>query len=300
MERGLTLNNRELSCCTLGKEQKNAHNTSQRGVAIIFALFALSAIATLALSVTKNAIAYTYLNRGLNDALNLSATLRMLITPPTSQIKRGCQEQTVSGIDIAGIKTPSQLISVCTNGKEPFTSNQKNFTLHSAPDFSTLLRAASICPEQRSKTTQTRFYAPYATYSCLYTKTPIQGAISLDNIIGNNLQIDDGATEVTTLIATPGSLELSGALLLFTDTVIATGGDIKIPKVQMRTESSLSNITLTVISAHGDISIGELRGDIRLLAYSRRLLSVPPSGLPDRVILPILRADSISGVIGAS
>lgn len=300
MERDLTVNGTEQSLSILSTPLKNTGRASQRGVAIIFALFALSAIAILALNVTKNATAYSYLKRGVNDGLTLNTSIRSLITPPTNVTIRGCEEQTVSGIDIAGIKTPSQLISVCINGKEPFTSNQKSFPLHSAPDFSKLLMAASTCPDKRIRATQSTFYAPYATYSCLYTKTSIQGAVSLDNIIGDDVQIDDGATKVTTLIATPGSVELTGALLLSTDTLIATGGDIKIPKIHIRNGSSLGNIALTVISAHGDIHIGELRGDVRLLAYTRRLLSVPPSGLPDRVILPILRADSISGIIGTN
>jgi hypothetical protein len=282
------------------KGPTNSTTSSQRGVAIIFALFALSAIASLALNLTKNSVGYTYLQRGFNNGLDLSTLLRAAITPPKSVTKRGCEEQTVVAGDIAGIKTPRQVIYVCTNGDAPYASNQKIFPLNKSPDFNEILKNASICSEGRTKTTQNRFYSPYATYNCIYTKAPISGVISLDNIVGENLKISEGASDATTIIATPGALDLSNTLLISTDTVITTGGDIRIPKVEISSVSSRNKTALTLISIHGDINIGELSGDLRLLAYSRHALSVPPSALPDRPILPLLRADSISGIIGAS
>jgi hypothetical protein len=95
------------------------------------------------------------------------------------------------------------------------------------------------------------------------------------------------------MVATTGSLLCDGVLTLASSTLLIAGGDIKIASVA--SNSSLA-ISVTIISAHGDIVVGNVSGPVSLLTLGRNLLSAPPTLPSSTYPLPPFTQSIISGI----
>jgi hypothetical protein len=115
-----------------------------------------------------------------------------------------------------------------------------------------------------------------------------------DNIWALNVTVTKQAEQKSVIIASPGEIVIESLLTLSDNASIIAGGDIKIGAISYR-ESGAINVT--VISAHGSVTISSISSGVRLLVLARQAVSAPPSPPQTSPLLPLFRAGSIAGII---
>jgi hypothetical protein len=142
--------------------------------------------------------------------------------------------------------------------------------------------------------TERIFTAPVAPYSC-----PLSGAIPdqatlAENIVGDDLAISISRPNQIAQLGTPGSIRITGTLRLSSNTLVIAGGSLSIATLRNDTGAPLS---VTLLSAHGDITLGNTIGLISVLTVGRHKISAPSTAPAINYPFPSVRAATISGII---
>ncbi len=289
MERSVALNPTILSLTDRTRTAK------ERGSALFLAIFALAAIGFVSLKLVLRTTAYSKLLQIHLDGLAHNAALRKSLQPIISQQHR-CEVQRPSGHSIAGVATQGARWYVCTTGLPIFQSNHNTTPLNISPDYGAIFDSGTACPFSRSINRLRSFDTPTAPFTCFMPSVIHGDSIILDNIAAESTLVALGTLARTTLIATPGSLLVSASLGIQGDTLIVTGGNLKIPTLKfLPSRHTAPTAAVTVLSAHGDIFIEQIDGAVSLLAIGRRAIAVPLTNSPNSPPLPPMRAYSVAG-----
>jgi hypothetical protein len=157
------------------------------------------------------------------------------------------------------------------------------------PDYDAVFSVASACPAPPVGTDLPFRGAPRAHKDCFLPSTIKDGASVLENIRGGNVSISP-PTSGFTLLASPGSLSLSGDLTIGGDLLIMAGGDVDIGRIR---GVSLHGVAVTIISSLGGITVGKTDGAVSLLVAGRGSLNAPETTGSTSFPMPPMRSPSI-------
>jgi len=266
---------------------------NERGAAIFLALLSLSVIGYLSLRLIHLAKSYSDLTRAYSDGINYQTATRLGITAPTTN-SRSCSPQTLSGGQISGKDLGSQEWYICAAEKPAWFSSDPNVTSFKSPDFNSIFKTATPCAYARRSSSSDTFTTPKSGYTCELPSEISAGLALTDNIWALNVTVTKQAEQKSVIIASPGEIVIESLLTLSDNASIIAGGDIKIGAISYR-ESGAINVT--VISAHGSVTISSISSGVRLLVLARQAVSAPPSPPQTSPLLPLFRAGSIAGII---
>lgn len=156
-------------------------------------------------------------------------------------------------------------------------------------DYGSIFGAALPCPGELRAVTRTSFDSPTARRSCVVGSRAAAPLIILENISGVDLRVEPANQAPFSLVATPGSLELRGALIVGGDTLVVAGGNIAVGALVAQNPSSV-----TLLSARGSITVQQISGGASLLLLGTKELRAPASALPTTLLLPPLRPPGLT------
>jgi hypothetical protein len=196
-------------------------------------------------------------------------------------------------IDIPLPHNANQLsYEVCGEESLPFISVPASSILpNRRVDYDALFSAASICPNTPLATQLTHRGAPRAPNDCLPPRILRGGTVVLDNIRSQIVEISPPSTGVA-LIASPGSISVSGELVTAGDLLVVSGGDVEIAAIK---GASSAAVAVTIISSLGGITVGKTSGQVSLMVAGRSTLEVPETPTAPSFPMPPLRAPSLYG-----
>lgn len=259
----------------------------ESGITLILALVAMTVVGGLAYRVLLYTRAYLEVTKTFSHALTAQQAIRSRIDTTTS-LQRGCITQTLS---LPSGTTQDWL--TCERGNPIFVGNHPITLPSGRVDYNTLFADPTPCPGQTRGVSASSFTSPQSGITCELPSELTHGITSLDNLHCNALTIHPKESNQALVLATPGSLVCEGFLSLAASTLVVTGGDIRIAAI---VSTSSEPITITLLSAHGDIVVGGTSGALSLLALGRRLLSVSPTPPSEAFILPPFTRSTITGV----
>jgi hypothetical protein len=260
---------------------------TEAGVTLLLALLAMTIVGGVAYRVLLYAEAYREIARTFANSLITQQQLRARIdTSSTSQ--RSCVAQAIS--HPGGTLQEWQ---VCSRGTQPFLTNHPISLPPGRIDYNLLFGTPSRCPGQTTATPDLPTRSPTSGNTCELPSHHTHNLFLLDNIRCHNLVLDTQEANQSLTIATVGSLLCDEVLTLSSSTLIVAGGDIKIPTIM---SASSKPIAITIISAHGDVVVGNTSGLMSLLALGRHTLAVPMTQAPETYLLPPFTPLMISGV----
>ena len=151
-------------------------------------------------------------------------------------------------------------------------------------DYGSIFGAALPCPGELRSVTRTSFDSPTARRSCVVGSSVAAPLVVQENISGGDIRIEPTNQAPFSLVATPGSLELRGALIVSGDTLVVAGGSIAVSALVAQNPSSV-----TLLSARGSITVQQISGRASLLLLGTKELRAPATALPTTLLLPPLR-----------
>ena len=141
-------------------------------------------------------------------------------------------------------------------------------------DYGSIFEAALSCPSQLRAETRTTFESPTARRTCLVGASAAAPLVLLENISGADLTIEPTGQAPFSLVATPGFLDLRGALVVGGDTLVVSGGNISVPTIVARKPS-----VVTLLSARGTVTVQQVSSGVSLVLVGPKELRAPP-GMP--------------------
>lgn len=151
-------------------------------------------------------------------------------------------------------------------------------------DYGSIFGAALPCPGALRTVTRTIFDSPTARQNCVVGLAAAAPLVVLENISGGDLRIESPNQEPFSLVATPGSFELRGALLVDGDTLVVAGGNIALGALVAQKPSAV-----TLLSARGTISVQQVSGGASLVLLGTKELRAPATTLAASPPLPPFR-----------
>ena len=267
--------------------------TPEHGAAMFIALISLTVIGYVSLKLASIVTSYSTLTRTYDDGLLHHTAMRSQVQIPLSQF-RSCEIQRLKGTQISGRNLGLQNWQICVLGRQPWISNHLTFKSLSATDFNTIFNNPTPCSFLRKTISSTTFTTPKAQYTCELPQQIYESLVTTDNIWADNAAAIALNPAKTLTLATPGEIIVESALTLSSPTLIIAGGDIKINSLNY---SGTETIDVTILSAHGAITISRVSNSVRPLILSRIAVSSPPAAIPANPPLPPFRVASISGMI---
>lgn len=159
-------------------------------------------------------------------------------------------------------------------------------------DFDSIFSRAAPCAGELRATPLRTFTTPVARLTCLLADTIPSSTVAQENILAGSLGVAEPAAGATALLATPGTLEVRGAITLSADTLIVSGGDASIGALVAQKE-----VVVTVLSAKGSVAVQQLGGPVSLVLIGAKTLRAPASPLPATFPLPPVRPPAILAVV---
>ena len=151
-------------------------------------------------------------------------------------------------------------------------------------DYGSIFGAALPCPGELRSVVRTSFDSPTARRSCVVGSSVTAPLVVLENIYSSDIRIEPANQAPFSLVATPGSLELRGALVVSGDTLVVSGGNIAVGALVAQQPSAV-----TLLSARGSITVEQVSGGASLLLLGTKELRAPATALPTTLLLPPLR-----------
>lgn len=260
--------------------------STERGWSIPSALVASILVAYGIIIVTSEALSLLRRTQSFaqGDALRAAVIDRVVSTPLPAE---GCD--TVSA-NVRGVATTT---SRCVESEPQFESSPPVSLPAMIVDYDSLFQAVSECPGIVQPSTHTSFTAPTAPYTCIPFSRRYPSLLSLDNLYAESLSIESPSQQDATLVATPGTLTVAEELTLTASTLMVTGGHTSIASIRYDGDTP---IRITIVSARGDITVGNIRGKISLLAINRGEREVPATSFLPPFPLPPLRPRRMYGM----
>jgi hypothetical protein len=259
----------------------------EHGSIVLLALFSLSVIAFVFAQVAMHANTLFALARSVREGDLFRSALREGLAIPGAA-RRGCEEQQLSG------GGTSQLWYVCSRGFVPFSSHPPIPLPNTPLDYDIIFATRIPCPHVHQAVSDRSFRNPVSPYTCTLSGSQSAGATLSDNISAHDLTLLSSRPNETLQLATPGTITITGVLSLSSDTLIIAGGDLRIKTLGTNARMPLS---VTLLSAHGDVTLDEASGLISVVGIGRGGISIPPTMPSAHYPLPPVRPVRISGMI---
>jgi hypothetical protein len=273
-------------------ERDPSVSSQQRGAALLLVVLSTALVGYLSYRLAVHSTAYRNFVLSYLRGFSQQQAVREQLTPVQSA-SRMCAVQTVSTNSAAAHRW-----KVCTVGSPPLLTTPPHPLPSNRVDFRALLHNATPCRFERSQGSEMIFSEPKASATCIAPSILNEPLVTLDNIRIRDLSIALPPHSSNLILATPGTLLTEGALTLNSSSIIVAGGNLRI--ATLRTTSS-ERIAVTLLSAHGDIVVGQTVGAISVLSIGRQLLAVPPTPpAPVFILPPFLTQPSIAGIIPLS
>jgi hypothetical protein len=261
----------------------------ERGSSTFLVLLATALIGHLSYRLIVHASAYSELVQTYQRGHSEQQSSRNQLQVPASNTRTCLVQSTTPS------QAGSQRWSVCTLGSPSLMKNQA-FPLPAGQiNFNALFNNTPPCRWERRASEGTTFTTPRAAMTCI-VPSEVDGNIrSLDNIKTLDLMLRPASPSETPSVTTPGTIEVESTLTLTSSTLIVAGGSVRIPRLATR---GPEHISVTIISAHGDIIIGQVAGPASILGIGRQLLSVPTTPPSTSFLMPpFTTRSSIAGII---
>lgn len=262
-----------------------AHN--QGGSAILIAIISMGLLASLVHQVVEYASSVRSTNRTFRDADAFRSGMREQVHPP-STTSRGCERQQLS---MNGL---SQTWFVCSHGVVPFVVSPALELPSYHLDYDALFANPTPCPGSRSAITDRSFTTPIAPHSCVVSQLRAERTVLVDNVRGADIRFPAAEPNQVMQLSTPGEIHLTGTLVISTDTIIASGGSMRLETI--RNDTGLPR-SVTLLSAHGDIVLNSIIGSVSVLRIGRQQISAPVTAPAVNYPLPPFRQRGMSGMI---
>jgi hypothetical protein len=261
----------------------------QRGASTFLVLLATSLLGYLSYRLVLHASAYNELVRAYRLGFAQQQSARDQLYTSHSPTRTCTTQSTTSP------KGGAQHWSVCALGTPPLLRSQAVPLPAGRIDFNALFRSTPPCQWERRPVAGTVFTTPRAAMTCFVPPTVDGDVRSSDNIAAASLRVRPLPTSHTTSLSTPGAFEIENTLTLSTSALIVAGGDVRIPHL---VSNSPDRISITIVSAHGDIIVGAVTGVVSVLGLGRQLLSIPSTPATVSFPLPPFSSQpSIAGII---
>lgn len=260
---------------------------SEAGITLFVALLAMTIVGGIAHRLFLHAEAYRDISHTFANSLAIQQRLRRQIDS-RSALQRGCAIQRLSISD-----RNIQEWLACSRGFPPFLTNHPIRLPDGRIDYNSLFASPSPCPGQRHNAPEESATLPRSATTCELPSRLMQGLAALDNLHCRDLVVERSDDSGPLILTTVGSLVCDGVLTITASSLIVAGGDIRIAAVAA---ASSTPIAITMISAHGGITVGGTSGPISLLGLSRSALNVPLSPVPRDPPLPPFTMSRIAGV----
>lgn len=267
--------------------------TPEHGAAMFIALISLTVIGYVSLKLSTLVTSYAALAKTYSDGLLHHTAMRSQVQIPLSQF-RSCEIQRLKETQISGKNLGLQNWQICVLERQSWISNHLNLANIGSPDFNFIFNNRTPCSFSRKVISASTFTTPKAQYTCELPQQIYEGLITTDNIWADNVATNTPNPTKTLTLATPGEIVVESTLTLSSPTLIIAGGDIKIDSLNY---SGTGTIDVTILSAHGAITISRVSNSVRPLILSRIAVSSPPAAIPANPPLPPFRVASISGMI---
>lgn len=198
----------------------------------------------------------------------------------TAPVSSGCHRISAPSKDSTG-----PMVISCTFIDTPFTAMPAIALPQGSPHYSEIFKNLGKCVGVLRTTLGPIFTTPKTNQTCLVDSYLIQEGLTLPfNIEAANLTIETTKETRYTTIASTGSIDITDSLIANTPLLVLAGGDISVTNIATQTNNSIS---ITLLSAHGDISVDHVGENIEIALIGRKSLQSPslqalslPANLP--------------------
>jgi len=265
------------------------HHRPEKGAILFLYMVMIGLIAFVIHQLVSHAATYAVLARDFRAGQAALSELREKL-PTMSLTTRGCENHEIS------LSGSTRSIATCTLGSPPLRASAAISLPAGRVDYATIFAQARACPGSVEDNPSRSFSSPEAWQNCRLPERLEFGFTVLENVEATEITI--GAPEPSPqplLVATPGRLTISGRIVTSQPLLILAGGEISIDTIASVGEQL---VPITLLSAHGSISVRAIEGSPSLLLIGRNLLTAPSTPIHPPFPLPSFRAvSSMSGFI---
>ena len=203
-----------------------------------------------------------------NKSAHIDNTIMRTLATPGS-VSSGCQRISVPSKDSNG----PTLIS-CTFIDISFTTIPAIALAQGSPHYKEIFQNMGRCPSGLSDTAGTIFTTPKTNQTCLMDTYLIKESLTLPfNIEAANLTTETTKETEYITIASTGSIKITDSLIANAPLLVLAGGDISVATIATQKNNPIS---ITLLSAHGDISVEHVGANIEIVLIGRKSLQSPP------------------------
>lgn len=261
----------------------------QRGWALPVVMFGTALIIgwarLITLETTATSLFLPIISRG--EEIRAHSKERLALNNPLS---RECHEISLShdSIETSYIR--------CSEGAVPFRTQPPYSLPQRVINYDALFSRAGGCSTTPTRTSRLASGVPKALFTCTLPRTIVGGLTLLDNIKADTVSLITQNSDAA-LMATPGSVTITGTLSISQDLLIVSGGDIDIAVIHNTAEA---HHRVTVISSLGAITVGRVVGSVSLLVAGRATIQAPETSPSTTFPLPPMRNASLRGFASRS
>ncbi len=257
----------------------------ERGYTLPLALFAILALATSARLISRYAAEGFLTLREIRRGEQNHEELKQAITHTTI----GSGECSPHAVFQDGKMTK---VIACRDRPLPFTTQPLIALPNGTIDYEAIFDNASVCQTSSVNSTTGPPAIPHASRDCRVSGTHTQDIVLLENIEASELSIRPKSSSRPPVLASPGSIRITKALLIDTDLTIVAGGDIDIEKIA---HPGTDEIRVAIFSSLGNIHIQSVEPGVSLLLGGRSSLQAPTTAPSPYYPIPAFRAFSLRG-----
>ncbi len=183
-------------------------------------------------------------------------------------------------------------VIACRDRPLPFTTQPLIALPTGTIDYEAIFDNASACQTSLVSSTTGPPAIPHAARDCRVSGTHTQDIVLLENIEASELSIRPKSSSRPLVLASPGSIRITKALLIDTDLTIVAGGDIDVEKIA---HTGTEEVRVAIFSSLGSIHIQSVDPGVSLLLGGRSSRQAPTTAPSPYYPIPAFRAFSLRG-----
>ncbi len=161
-------------------------------------------------------------------------------------------------------------------------------------DYDAIFQHASRCQSSSLNQSSGSSNTPHAIRDCEVSGSYQQNIIALENLEASELLIKGKSAALPAMLASPGSIRISTALLIETDLTIVAGGTIEIEKIA---NIGTGEVRVAIFSSLGSVDVRSVASGVLLLLGGRSTLHAPTTAPSPSYPLPPFRAPTLRGFL---
>ena len=183
-------------------------------------------------------------------------------------------------------------VIACRDRPLPFTTQPLIALPTGTIDYEAIFDNASACQTSLVSSTTGPPAIPHAARDCRVSGTHTQNIVLLENIEASELSIRPKSSSRPLVLASPGSIRITKALLIDTDLTIVAGGDIDVEKIA---HTGTEEVRVAIFSSLGSIHIQSVDPGVSLLLGGRSSRQAPTTAPSPYYPIPAFRAFTLRG-----